>query len=200
MSQNGMNQKPFASGGPTGLLTLAFYISFLWPLTTGRVSAAYLGVLIPLGVIVAVVQIISGIIELRDGNILEGTIPLAFSCFMALGAGEAALKLAGLLPADTALIDGHIMVVMGLLMTALLVYAVSEPCMAFLFYLANACFFLPAGVGSLLGMAPLVEAASWSMLLVAVTAFWCGVAQLLEKSMGRKVLWMGPSLVKRPPR
>ena len=191
-------RKPFASGGPTGLLTLAFYISFLWPLTTGRVDAAFAGVLIPLGIIVAVIQIVSGIIELRNGHILEGAIPLAFSCFMVLGAGETALKLAGLMPMNSGPIDGHIMFVMGLLMTVLLFYVVREPFMVFLFYLANACFFTPAGIGFLFDIPALQPIANWFMLLVAITAFWCAVAQMLETSFGRPVLWMGRPLVGTP--
>lgn len=183
--------KPYASGGPTGLLTLAFYISFLWPLTIGRVDAAYMAALTPLGIIVAVVQIISGIIELRDGHILEGTIPLAFSCFMALGAGETLLKLMGRMPMQSGPLDGHIMLIMGLMMTLLLVYVIRKPLMVFLFYLANAFFFTPAAIGFLFDLPWLEPIANGFMLLVAFTAFWCGTAQMLEISSGRPVLWMG---------
>ena len=201
-SEKGMEQateqrKPFASGGPAGLVTLAFYISFLWPLSTGLVDPAYAPALIPLGISVAIAQIASGVIELRNGHILEGTIPLAFSCFMALGAGEAALALAGSLPEGTGAIDGHIMLVMGLFMSFLLIHAVREPLMVCMFYLMNACFFSLAGVSRLADLPALNTVANTFMLLVAVTAFWCGMAQLLETSDGRPVLWMGRPLLRK---
>lgn len=190
-------KKPFASGSPAGLMTLAFYISFLWPLLTGRVDPSYAGAIIPLGIVVAVVQLVAGVIELRNGNLLGGTIPLAFSCFMAIGAGETALQVAGKLPADAAIIiDGHIMVVMGLLMAFLLIQAVRDPLVVFLFYLTNACFFLPLGISFLLDLPFIRPFALTSLFLIAVTAFWCGAAQLLENSLGRPVLWLGRPLVR----
>lgn len=189
-------KKPFASGGPAGLLTLAFYISFLWPLITGKVDPSYAGAIIPLGIVVAIVQIITGVIELRNGNLLGGTIPLAFSCFMTIGAGETALQMAGMLPANSGAIDGHIMVVMGLLMAFLLIQAVRQPLVVFLFFLSNACFFLPLGLSFLFDLPFIRSFAFVSLFVIGATAFWCGAAQLLEHSMGRSVLWLGKPLIR----
>lgn len=188
----------FASAGPTALITLGFYVSLLWPLATGTVDGSYAGVLVPIGIIIAIIQLICGVIELRNGALLGGTVALAFSCFMAMGAGETLLKIHGLMPLNSHPIDGYIMVLMGLLMVAFLPIAVRAPLVVFAFYLVNALFFIPSGVGHIFNIPVLVTLGLVSMTAVCPLAVWLGVAHILEVEMGKPVLWMGHPLLKAP--
>ena len=52
-------RKPLASAGPVGLSTVAFSISFFWPLSTGRVDAVCASAVIPVGTGAALVQTIN---------------------------------------------------------------------------------------------------------------------------------------------
>ncbi len=195
----GIEQKPpFAHAGPTALITLGFYVSLLWPLATGMLDGSYAGVLIPVGIIIAIIQLICGVIELRNGNLLGGTISLAFSCFMALGAGETLLKLYGLMPVETGPIDGYIMVVMGVLMAMFLPIAVRDPLVVFVFFLTNALFFTPAGIGHIFNLPGLVRFSHIIMPFVCPLAVWIGIAQILESETGKPMLWMGRPLMKTP--
>lgn len=191
-----LGRAPFSPAGPTALITLGFYVILLWPIANGLVEPPMAGVLIPIGIIIAIIQLICGMIELRNGQLLGGTVSLAFSCFMALGAGETILKFMGLMPADTGPIDGYIMTVMGLLMVAFLPVAIRAPLVVFLFYLANALFFTPAGLGYLFGMPLLTSAALKFMLVVAPLAVWIGISEILAAELGRPVLWLGPPVFK----
>ncbi|MDR0880967.1 MAG: hypothetical protein LBP55_00245 [Candidatus Adiutrix sp.] len=197
MEENSIGQKlTFASGGPTALFTLGFYVILLWPIATGRVDPSLAGVIVPMGIIIAVIQLICGIIELRNGNLLGGTIPLAFSCFMAMGAGETLLKINGLMPADSSLIDGYAMTLMGLMMAVFVPIVARAPVVVFLFYLANACFFTPAGLGCIFNIPALVVIGNTIMIAVCPLAVWIGVAQVYEAELGRSVVWLGKPLIK----
>ncbi len=189
-------QAPFSPAGPTALITLAFYVSVVLPLSAGAVAEQYAGILVPVGAIIAIIQLICGAIELRNGALLSGTVSLAFCCFMAMGCGETLLKIHGLMPLDSSSIDGYIMMVMGFLMFMFLPIAIRAPLTVFALYLANALFFTPTGIGFIFKLPALVNIGTCSMAFVCPLAFWIGVAQILEIERGRPVLWMGQPLLK----
>jgi succinate-acetate transporter protein len=186
----------FAPAGPVALITLGFYVSLLWPLATGVVDGSYAGILVPIGAIIAIVQLICGVIELRNGALLGGTVSLAFSCFMCMGSGEALLKIHGLMPLDSGPIDGYIMLIMGLCMAIFSIVAVRAPLIVFVFYLANALFFTPVGIGNIFNLSALVNFGLVSMAFVCPLAIWIAVAQILAIEIGKPVFWLGKPLLK----
>ncbi len=116
---------------------------------------------------------------------------------MVLGADETALKLAGWLPMDTGPLDGYIMLIMSLMMMYLFSYIFHESLRVFVFYLMNACVFTPPAIGFLLNISSVQPIANVFILLATVTALWRGIAERLEISFGRPVLWMGKPLLAR---
>lgn len=95
------SEHPFANPGPAGLMVLAFYLGCLWPIATGSAPHSLSVVLVPLGLAGGIIQLVAGIIELRNGATMTGNILLAFSTFMFLGMGENLLKALDLMPAGT---------------------------------------------------------------------------------------------------
>jgi len=186
---------PFANAGPAGLMALAFYLGCLWPIATGSAPHSLAVVLVPLGLAGGIIQLVAGIIELRNGAMMTGNILLAFSTFMFLGMGENLLKALDLMPAGTAAVDGWIFLIMGVLMCGFTIGHLPGPLMPLIFMIATDLFFVPAGLYFLTGIEIFWAVAGWDLPLVVVSIIWVVLGTVLNPIFGRPILPLGPPLI-----
>ncbi|TAJ43257.1 acetate uptake transporter family protein [Methanofollis fontis] len=188
---------PFANPGPAGLMVLAFYLCCLWPIATHQAPHDLAVVLVPLGMAGGIIQLVAGIIELRNGQIMTGNILLAFSTFMFLGMGENLLKALEIMPANTMAVDGWIFLLMGILMCGFTIGHLPGPLAPFLFMIATDLFFVPAGLYFLTGYDILWTVAGWDLPFVVIAIVWVVLGTVLNSVYGRTVLPLGPSLIRK---
>ena len=191
---------PYANPGPAGLMVLAFYLGALWPVATHMAPHELGIVLVPLGLIGCIVQLTAGVICLRNNEVMQGNILLAFCAFMLLGTGEFLLKGLKLMPPDTAAVDGWIFLIMGILMTGFTFGHLLVPKVPFFFMVATDLFFVPAGLFFLTGNKFFWTVASWDLPVVVLLIIWVAVGTVLNQVFGRSVLPLGKPLVTLKPR
>ncbi len=187
---------PFASPGPAGLMVLAFYLGCLWPVATHMVPHELAIVLVPLGLAGGLVQLTAGIIELRNGALLQGNILMAFSAFMWYGFGEHLLRGLGLIKAPTTIVDGWVFLIMGLLMVGFTPCFMLANTAATLFMLATDVFFMGAALFWLTGVHVFWTIAGWDLPFVVLFILWQVIGQKLNTYFGRTILPMGPAWLK----
>jgi succinate-acetate transporter protein len=194
----GSPEHPFANPGPAGLMVLAFYLGCLWPVATQQAPHELAVVLVPLGFAGGLIQLIAGIIELRNGNAMIGNILLAFSTFMFLGMGEHLLKALDLMPANTMAVDGWIFLIMGILMCGFTIGHLPGPLAPLIFMVATDLFFVPAGLFFLTGVDLFWTLASWDLPLVVVSIIWVVLGTVLNPIFGKTVVPLGRPLLAVP--
>jgi len=190
------SEHPFAPAAPAGLMVLTFYLSCLFPILIGTAPEEMIYVLIPLGLAGGIVQLSSGIMELRCGMIVPGNIMCGFSAFMFLGMGENILKLFKLIPAHTAAVDGYVFMIMGLYMVGFTLPFLHKNLVAGIFMITTDIFFCGCGISWLFGLPIFFKIATWSLVPIVITAMWQAVAEVLNHSMGREIVKMGAPLLK----
>jgi len=182
---------PFANPGPAGLMVLGFYLGCLWPVATGNAPHEMATVLVPLGVAGSVVQLVAGVICLRNHEIMNGNILLAFSAFMILGVGENLLKALHIMPPNTMAVDGWVFLIMGVLMCGFTVGHLTVPRAAFFFMITTDIFFMFAAFYFLTANQIFWNIASWDLPLVVVSIVWVALGIVLNTHFGRTVVPLG---------
>ncbi|HNR50847.1 MAG: hypothetical protein BWZ01_00944 [Deltaproteobacteria bacterium ADurb.BinA179] len=185
------NGSKFANPGPAGLMVLAFYLGCLWPVATGMASHDQGTVLIALGFAGAITQIVAGVIALHKGEILNGNILCAFSAFMWLGCIEHLGKVLGWIPPNTAMVDGWVFLIMGILMVIFTHPHLAAPKVAFWFMVFTDLFFVPAGLFFLTGQKIFWLIAGWDLPLVVISIIWLVGGTVLNNFWGRQVIPLG---------
>ncbi len=191
-----MEKKPYANPGPAGLMVLAFYLAALWPIATHRAPHEMINVLIALGFAGGIVQFTAGIIDLRNGEIMTGNIMLAFSAFMWLGFWEFLGKSLGFIPENTAIVDGYVFIVMGILMVGFTFGHFKAPKIALLFMLFTDVFFLSAGFFFLNHNLLLWKIVGIDLPLVILSILWMVFGIVLNGVFGKEVIPMGKPLIR----
>jgi uncharacterized protein len=193
--KQGSFEHPFASAGPAGLMVLAFYLGCLWPVATHQVDHSMATVLVALGLAGGITQLTAGIIELRNGMIMQGNILLAFSTFMFLGMGENFLKAVQIMPLNTMAVDGWVFLIMGILMCGFTIGHLLVPLAAFLFMVFTDLFFVPAGLYFLTHEQIFWTIASWDLPFVVIAIIWVVLGSVLNNLFGRQLIPLGKPLV-----
>jgi|SRR5665648_6253 len=189
------NNHAFASPGPAGLMVLGFYLGCLFPVATGQAPHEMAIVLVALGFIGGIVQLVAGVIELRNGMILPGNILCAFSAFMFLGMGENLFKALKLMPANSASVDGYIFTIMGILMVGFTAPFLYKSLADGLFMITTDIFFVGAGLSWLLGIPVLFTIAKWDLPLVILAILWCVIAEVNNTVFGKIVIPKGAPIL-----
>jgi succinate-acetate transporter protein len=184
-------EHPFANPGPAGLMVLAFYLACLWPVAVGMAPHEMAVVLVPLGLAGGIVQLTAGIICLRNHEIMNGNILMAFSAFMFLGLGENLLKALHIMPANTMAVDGWIFLVMGIFMCGFTVGHLTAPRAAFFFMVFTDIFFINAALYFLTRNTFFWYIASWDLPFVVVSIMWLVFGVVLNTHFGRTVVPLG---------
>lgn len=192
--------RPFGNPGPAGLMVLAFYLGCLWPIATHMAPHELAIVLVPLGFAGGIVQLISGVICLRNQETMNGNILLAFSTFMFFGMGEFLLKGMNLMPQDTSAVDGWVFLIMGILMTGFTIGHLLVPKVAFLFMISTDMFFVPAGLFFITKQKMFWTVASWDLPVVVVLIIWLVLGTVLNKLFDRTIFPLGKPLVRLNPK
>lgn len=185
------NGSIFANPGPAGLMVLAFYLGCLWPVATGMAPHEQGTVLIALGFGGAVSQLTCGVIALHKGEVLNGNILIAFSAFMWLGCIEWLGKALNFVPHNTAVVDGWVFLIMGILMVFFTHPHLAAPKIAFWFMVFTDFFFVPAGLFFLTGQKIFWVIAGWDLPLVVISIIWVVSGTVLNTFWGQKVIPMG---------
>ena len=187
----GEGRKPFADPGPAGLMVLAFYLGALWPVATHMASHEQGAVLIALGFGGGLVQLTAGILKLRNGDIMNGNILLAFSAFMWLGFLEWLGKMTGFIPHDTMAVDGWIFLIMGILMCGFTIGHLKAPKVFFWFMVFTDLFFVPGGLFFLTKNPVFWHIAGWDLPLVVISIIWGVLGEILNSVFGKTVIPLG---------
>ncbi|MDQ1277347.1 MAG: uncharacterized protein QG555_387 [Thermodesulfobacteriota bacterium] len=193
--KQGSFEHPFASAGPAGLMVLAFYLGCLWPVATHQVDHSMATVLVALGLAGGITQLTAGIIELRNGMIMQGNILLAFSTFMFLGMGENFLKAVQIMPLNTMAVDGWVFLIMGILMCGFTIGHLLVPFAAFLFMVFTDLFFVPAGLYFLTHEQIFWTIASWDLPFVVIAIIWAVLGSVLNNLFGKQIIPLGKPLI-----
>ena len=186
----------FADPGPAGLMVLAFYLAALFAVLNNPANEALAGVLVGLGFAGGVVQLLAGLMELRNGAILPGNVMLAFCTFMFLGMFETLFKILKWLPPNTAGLDGFIFLTMGVLMVGVTAGFLCKNLAAGLFMIFADIFFLSGAFGFLFHIAFLLTVFQWVLPPVILTIVWQVVGDVNNGHFGRNVVGMGAPLCK----
>ncbi len=181
----------FANPGPAGLMVLAFYLGGLWPVASGMAGHDIAVVLVPLGLAGGIVQLVAGVICLRNHEVMNGNILLAFSAFMILGMGENFLKAVNIMPQDTSAIDAWVFMIMGLLMCGFTYGHLTAPKIAFFFMIFTDIFFLSAAMFFHTKAPFFWFIATWDLPLVILSIIWVAFGVVLNTHFGRTVIPMG---------
>ncbi len=189
-------ESSFATGGPAGLMVMAFYLAVLCPVITGIAPPGMAILLVPFGIAGVLVQLIAGVIDLKRGDIVGGNITLAFSAFMVFGACSTLLKFLKIGPADTALVDGFVFLVMGVILI-LLTGPSMRSCLSFgLFMIITDVFFLLLGIGNIFAIQGLVITGGYCLIGSIITLIWTACGITLNTAYGRETLSLGTPLIK----
>lgn len=191
-----MSDKGWANPAPAGMMVLAFYLGCLWPVAAGMAPHELIYILVALGFCGGLIQVISGIIELRNGEIGPGNIMLAFSSFMWLGMLEKLLQCLKLLPPNTAAVDGWVFLIMALLMISFTPAYMIKGTAPTLFMVWTDVFFLFAGLFFLTSFKPFWIIATWDLPLMILTIIWQCAGIILNTTFKRQVISLGPPLIK----
>ncbi|WP_425803053.1 hypothetical protein ACHOLT_17040 [Desulfitobacterium sp. Sab5] len=190
------SEHSFASPAAAGYMVLTFYLICLFPIGIGLAPASMATVLIPLGFAGGIVQVIVGIIELRNKVIVGGNIMCGFSAFMFLGLWENLLKVLNLMPANTVSVNGFIFMVMGIYMVGFTLPSLHKNLISGIFMITTDIFFCGMGISQLFGIPILSTIAYWSIVPIVITAMWQAIAEVLNTSMGRTIVKMGSPILK----
>jgi succinate-acetate transporter protein len=190
------NKAIFASPGPAGLMVLAFYLACIWTVATGIASPTNEVILVALGFAGALVQMTSGIIDLRNGEILTGNMMMAFSAFMWYGCILSLLKAINVMSPDTAVVDGWIFLVMGIFMVGFTYPFLRANAAGGFFMLGTDVFFLSAALSRLLDSQLLCAVEVWSIPIIIVSIIWQVTGQILNKIFDRPLIPLGRPFIK----
>jgi uncharacterized protein len=186
---------PYANPGPAGLIVLAFYLGCLWPIATHMAPHELGVVLVPLGLAGGIVQLIAGVICLRNQEVMNGNILLAFSAFMILGVGENLLKALKIMPPDTSAVDGWVFLIMGIVMSGFTIGHLLVPKVAFFFMIVTDLFFVPAGLFFLTKLKIFWTIASWDLPVVVILIIWVALGTVLNRLFGKQMIPMGKPFI-----
>jgi len=191
----------FASPAPAGLVALAVACFTFFALLSGKVTTGALPLLGCWLLGGFIVQLVVGIIELKDGHLLGGNVFLFFSAFfMLVGGLEFFIKYAGaagLMPiALDAVIDGWawlaLLIVLLLWTPAYLKTGVAP--MGLLILALDVAVFCVAF--SDLKIISAGNIAAYALLITGCFGLYVGAAIQLNAAFGRTVLPMPPPLLK----
>lgn len=191
-----MNNNGFASAAPAENMVLAFFLMVLFIIVAGYTEPATAMVLIPLGFSASIVQTITGIIQLKNNDVMGGNINLAFSVFTWYACIQTLLKALQIIPADTAFIDGWLYLMMGLVLLGFTPISFKANFAAALFIGGADIFFMGTTYASLFGSSTVGFYAAWGLVLCVISCLWQGVGITLNNIYGREVIGFGPPLLK----
>lgn len=191
-----MDKDSFASAAPAENMVLAFFLMVLFIVVAGYTPPATALVLIPLGFSASVVQTITGIIQLKNHDILGGNINLAFSVFTWQACIENLLKALQIIPADTAFIDGWLYLMMGLVLLGITPISFKVNSAVAMFIGGADIFFIGTAYASLLGSPAVGFYAAWGLVLCIISCLWQGVGITLNTLYGQETVKFGPPLIK----
>jgi uncharacterized membrane protein len=144
----------------------------------------------------SVVQTTTGIIQLRNNDIMGGNINLAFSVFTWQACIETLLKALQIIPADTAAVDGWLYLMMGLVLLGFTPISFKVNTAAAMFIAGADIFFLGTTYALLLGSSTVGFYAAWGLVLCVISCLWQGVGITLNSLYGKEVIGFGPPLLK----
>jgi uncharacterized protein len=188
--------KDFASASPAENMVLAFFLMVLFIIVAGYAPPATAMVLIPLGFSASVVQTTTGIIQLRNNDIMGGNINLAFSVFTWQACIETLLKALQIIPANTAAVDGWLYLMMGLVLLGFTPISFKVNTAAAMFIAGADIFFLGSTYAQLFGSSTVGFYAAWGLILCVISCLWQGVGITLNSIYGKDVIGFGPPLLK----
>jgi len=191
-----MNKDSFASASPAENMVLAFFLMVLFIILAGYTEPASALVLIPLGFSASIVQTITGVIQLKNNDILGGNINLAFSVFTWQACIETLLKALQIIPANTAFIDGWLYLMMGLVLLGFTPISFRVNTAAALFIAGADIFFMGTSYASLFGSATVGFYAAWGLILCVISCLWQGVGITLNNIYGQEAIGFGPALIR----
>lgn len=191
-----MNKDSFASAAPAENMVLAFFLMVLFIIAAGYTPPATAMVLIPLGFAASIVQTITGIIQLKNNDILGGNINLAFSVFTWMASIETLFKALQIIPANTAFVDGWLYLMMGLVLLGFTPISFKVNTAVAMFIAGADIFFLGTTYASLFGSASVGFYAAWGLILCVISCLWQGVGLTLNTIYGQEVVGFGPALIK----
>lgn len=190
-----MNQN-YASAAPAENMVLAFFLMVLFIIVSGFTQPEAALVLIPLGFSCSIVQINSGLIQLKNGDIMGGNINLAFSVFTWQACIGTLLKALEIMPADTVYIDGWLYLMMGIYLVAFTPASCKVNLAVSTFMIGADIFFIGNAFGAIFGVASVASISNWGLILCVVSCLWQGIGQVLNTIYGRTVIEFGPALLK----
>jgi len=188
--------KDFASASPAENMVLAFFLMVLFIIVAGYTAPATALVLIPLGFSVSIIQTITGVIQLKNKDILGGNINLAFSVFTWQACIENLLKALQIIPANTAFVDGWLYLMMGLILLGFTPISFKVNTAVALFIAGADIFFMGTSYAALFGSATVGFYAAWGLILCVISCLWQGVGITLNDVYGKTVIGFGPSWLK----
>ena len=188
--------KDFASAAPAENMVLAFFLMVLFIIVAGYTAPATALVLIPLGFSASIVQTITGVIQLKNKDILGGNINLAFSVFTWQACIETLLKALQIIPANTASIDGWLYLMMGLVLLGFTSISFKANSAIALFLLGADIFFIGTSYASLFGSSTVGFYAAWGLVLCVISCLWQAVGITLNEIYGNTVIGFGPPWLK----
>lgn len=188
----------FANPAPAGLIALALVCFTLFAILTGRVPHEALPLLACWQFGGFIVQIITGVIELKDHNIIGGNVFTYFSAFfMATGASESILKYlltVNKLPFASQ-IDGWAWLVLAIATTVMTIgYLTSTPFLLAALITADVAIWAVAltDLGFIAG-API---AAWFLLVTGILGLYVAFGVALNTHYKKVIIPLGKPLVK----
>ncbi len=191
----------FANPGPAGLIALALVCFCFFAILTGRVPHEVLPLLACWQAGGFIVQIITGIIELKDHNVVGGNVFTYFAAFFMLtGALESITKyllLVNKLP-FAAQIDGWAWLVLAIATTMLTpAYLLSTPFLLAALITADigiwAVALMDLGVVSHAVGAPI---AAWFLLFTGILGLYIALGIVMNTAFKRTIIPLGKPLVR----
>lgn len=188
--------KNLASAAPAENMVLAFFLMVLFVIVAGYAEPAAAMVLIPLGFSASIVQTITGVVQLKNNDILGGNINLAFSVFTWHASIGTLLKALQIIPADTIFIDGWLYLMMGLILLGFTPIMLKANTAAALFIIGADIFFMGTSFASIFGVGSIAWYAAWGLIPCVVSCLWQGVGISLNEALGKTVVGFGPAWLK----
>lgn len=194
-------QHSFANPGPAGLIALAVVCFSLFAVLTGRVPHEVLPLLACWQFGGFVVQLITGVIELKDHSIAGGNVFTYFAAFFMLtGAAESITKyllLSHNLPFSP-LVDGWAWLVLAIATTLLTpAYLTGTP------FLFTALVFADVAIWAvalqdlqLVAAATASPIAGWFLLITGILGLYIAAGVVLNTTFNKTILPLGTPIVK----
>lgn len=199
MSEARQEPQIWTDPGAASLYAVAVITACLWAFGTGMVRSEAAPLLIPPMLSAGVTPLVCGIIDLKRGNIISGTLSMVFGGILGFGGvaqfGVMAWLGSQKIPFDPRL-SGYMWGMAGVVMILISIVALRAPRAIFLGILEVGIGLLLSGV-SMLGIAPVLgPLSSWMFLVFSAWCLYTGTAILTNNMALRTVLPLGGPLIK----